>query len=1741
MDPDAPDAADAAAAEAAAEAASSSDEEIKQDFPSLARRATFAPTSARAGSLAGRVNPYGVSRAVHDETDADPAPSFVDPRDGPTVFFGGQAPLHGFDLSVHTPVFDPALAPITPPPPTLPHPVIALGGLVVPHDYVEAARKRSLVSSPLALIVDGNGPSGFSGRSGFTGPAGGNGQDGQDGEHGRSATPSIELRLALSDAGFVIGGTSQTVLPFDPLATIYAEARGGNGGDAGSGGGGGTGVIGPAGRDATQSQDATNGGRGGPGGTGGRGGNGGDGGDGGRIVVRVRVEDMSLLLLLKRVPMVEAGAGGCAGRGGSPGSGGQGGPGGRSFEWTTYKTERYTDANGVSQTKEVPTHHSKSSGMCGSPGESGSWGTDGRAGRDGRDGEFAIYIDGAEAHGGMSPGPYRSLISLRVRSPLVIVDEAGMGVLEPGGFARVHVPLVNDSAELPLPLLSDIEICAAPAPWLDAAAVAESGVARAPRGLAPQATADVALRIRAAQSLVPPPVGYGEPFAVKMMLGLSARCVRTQLPLEALCSSAQTVVVRHAAGLSRVVSQPTICSDEEAPLAVQVFSCATCELGCSSASARLVRVWLAFERDPTLGDVIPDPSLLRLTDLSSCAAYPPLEPRLCSLAGDARWVPLVGFEISRLPAAAAAALCLSVAAPNAPAYHRITLAFVLELGAPDAPAQPVVVQINRLSVQIAERFDPHPDEMGACLIINAATTAADVAYWRALTALAFGPSPHALAVFNVSLYRGFAFYERVPFVRGAPPLGELLRGRLAIVLNNAFTDVLIDKAVSHAMSRCLSYQDMVNALRTFGVRVLVVGEPPGVARPAQRICVFPTLFSMPRQAMHFASLAAFMSADLSRSHGASYAVALEAPQRGASEGRGWVHHSVDVPFVKPGRRVVAVLRLAQDCVIALHADARADRNPVEALRLDHDRWAFARATRTDSSVPAAPVTHDCIVVAVGAGDARTAKAIKASVRIHRFDFCADAVPPAAPAPPAGTAPPLVLPALSVQALYDALANLWTQTHAQSPSGVLRYFPAPDAPGAFALIARLGLTAGVLPSTPALAVGDFVVTGAPHSAKTTPMHLVLHADVWAFFATSADVARGLARAKAVLDPLDLLSVSALSGLPTPTLHVTGAAFALFVASDSASQLDALAAALHALLPPQAERDGLRFDESGEALASLTGLPRGALVPEPTKEQVSAPCRAPCDRLARLTLVVPQAEPPPGATGPPPAPPPPQEVIAVLRGATLAVFKSLDAKTPLKAVALGLARVSLDAATGVLAVRAPAADIFLTSTDAVLLSDWCSALAAVVTNRAVVSTLLLAPKDAARFSVLRSCQLLIGTSPDAAKRIWDLAKLVRFTRKRYPFLLLQARVLPSNEQFEVTCTPVSRVDPVLVVLHVAPGAGVCVPATRYALFKALSFVDKARAMRLWDEASPNVPEHADDLLAAILSDLADEQAAMRATVRTGPIKRDELGALMAVHGLFATLDWGVANPDSVKTARLKGIAVRLLALCAILTKMSDKLLRRRGIMATNATRDLLEVFARRLQALTNPGTTSVPLGLLPVLSAAAGTPSTIDVEAAALAKAWSTVPPGSPPFVPQTVLDGVRAGSHTGAGLWRNTHPDGFEEASALTGPFDFPLAVTDVRRVEFAGVPSSGNAMHPYRVARLNALLARVDASTWDCTFRDFEAEERATAAAFATASAAVSENAAGAAVNEKAAGAAVSENAAGAAVSEKGAGTDSPA
>lgn len=248
--------------------------------------------------------------------------------------------------------------------------------------------------NPYSLLLSFSGNHGAPGSFGISAPPaqqpGIKGADGQQGYHGTFGDPScsvdVELEMLGSPPNQLIINTSLSPLPqslpFLPSSSLLLLANGGTGGSGGYGGDGGEGGRGPSGLDANERRVGTNGGNGGDGGDGAQGGRGGNGGEGGKVCIKVKKDDLDLLMFVGKVEC-KGGKGGEGGKGGRAGEGGKGGVGGAGFSWIK---------NVFSQKRTIKNYYKNPGGFAGMNGRMGRNGKDGKDGKDGKEGFVKFVI-----------------------------------------------------------------------------------------------------------------------------------------------------------------------------------------------------------------------------------------------------------------------------------------------------------------------------------------------------------------------------------------------------------------------------------------------------------------------------------------------------------------------------------------------------------------------------------------------------------------------------------------------------------------------------------------------------------------------------------------------------------------------------------------------------------------------------------------------------------------------------------------------------------------------------------------------------------------------------------------------------------------------------------------------------------------------------------------------------------------------------------------------------------------------------------------------------------------------------------------------------------------------------------------------------------------------------------------------------------------------------------------------------
>ncbi|PVH72749.1 hypothetical protein DL98DRAFT_576655 [Cadophora sp. DSE1049] len=240
---------------------------------------------------------------------------------------------------------------------------------------------------------------------------------------------------------------------------LFISARGGNGGNGGWGEGGQDGGDGMSGRDADEWHPGGQGGRGGNGGDAGYGTDGGNGGPGGNIEIRVREDDMCLLIALDWDN--SGGQGGAQGQHGIPGSGGRGGRGGHGHSWVEHHDPRAYDDDSHrgyhSANRHMPRGYPGSNRWDSAPARSIL--RNSSSGRDGQIHFVVVFNDGTVSK-------YASRYDLRIEN-WMLKDDNDDGIYEPGENIMVQNIAVRNHGEMPAPSQSRIRLAITPSQWVD--------------------------------------------------------------------------------------------------------------------------------------------------------------------------------------------------------------------------------------------------------------------------------------------------------------------------------------------------------------------------------------------------------------------------------------------------------------------------------------------------------------------------------------------------------------------------------------------------------------------------------------------------------------------------------------------------------------------------------------------------------------------------------------------------------------------------------------------------------------------------------------------------------------------------------------------------------------------------------------------------------------------------------------------------------------------------------------------------------------------------------------------------------------------------------------------------------------------------------------------------------------------------------------------------------------------------
>jgi hypothetical protein len=618
------------------------------------------------------------------------------------------------------------------------------------------------------------------------------GRDGEDAGPAGHGEPAGEIRLILrsADAGFVslegraTRSDGQTIPIQEKIAIgdrgyIQLLAEGGRGGDGGNGGDGQDGGRGYDGDDATRYSSGSNGGPGGDGGDGGRGTSGGDGGSGGRISVLVPSEDTHLLMLVRY--SVQHGGGGTPGRNGRGGAGGAGGSGGDSYSWTTSRTETYTQF-GETKTRTVWDRHHNSGGFNGSSGRAGRSGrAHVRAGTDGAPGSYRILV---EQDG--------QLVQYEHVYDLELLDydlDLGDRSAEPSGQIAIRQLTVKNTGGMPTPGSQPAVIRLATTRWVEPA----EPVLQLQQSLEPGETYTFDKETLTARISDVDRVPVGDPLRASAVVAPQAwQAGATRWYLQ--FSQPKRFPIAFPADIESVHSLRSLVPGQAALLQIAIANNSQHDLGGDSSGRRRLGVRINLLNQQRTED-------LMLLDLQGR-----------QLDWGSGWQEEIGLLRSDQPVTVQAIVGVL---PGAPGYARADLAAVLSLGNSDQSGPPRDRHQRNFRQRVAEPYRVEP-AAEILLVANHTTTSAERNAWERIAARL---GKH-VNIWDISWEDEFSLSQRR---RGGQSLLRDFHGGTIVLSNSAFQTVL---GIRHG-AQCISQVDLIRALASHGIRLLVLNEPDG--------------------------------------------------------------------------------------------------------------------------------------------------------------------------------------------------------------------------------------------------------------------------------------------------------------------------------------------------------------------------------------------------------------------------------------------------------------------------------------------------------------------------------------------------------------------------------------------------------------------------------------------------------------------------------------------------------------------------------------------------------------------------------------------------------------------------------------------------------------------------------------------------------------------------------------------------
>jgi len=595
------------------------------------------------------------------------------------------------------------------------------------------------------------GVKGFKGTLGHRGGKGGDGGDGTSGDRGGD----VNLKLSVYQDRSIQAKTGVEVYTF-PLGHrrvfLNITSNGGDGSRGGDGGKGGRGSRGYTGESATRFHPGRNGGPGAQGGDGGHGGSGGSGGRGGHVNVSVSsIRDADLFTIIGAVSN-KGGKGGEGGQGGRGGSGGYGGYGGAKYSYTekvAKKDHEFEYLNDGSllpgQSKYNYVKHYQPGGSKGAKGLQGFPGSPGLRGYDGASGDLYYWVGRQRFTGLYNLGLsfYRQITS----------DD---GIIEPGETLGIRdLTFINDG-RMPTPL-QKIKVYLANTRWIrfsdvDALYITKSinNALRGKNTFTCQKSLNFTVK-------VPPPV-VNKIFQKVALIDFRAKLDRVNQPFQEVAKKKVRLNIRYPVEMSVGMIQGAICRGEVSPFAVKVRNVSTKDIGNATLGKRPLELYLRVESGI-------DGSKLRFTRKDG-------KQQLLSQP--------IKVDISRLSAKGETTFSglFEFVGSDTPNYTRVELRLDLVIGKVDSPQEKHVIQRRSLFLQLAKRYEFHPDA-DLILVVNNQTSRQTVLQWDALAK----SLQTRLSIWNTSLYSGIDFNFK-PI--GSKSFLELWKNRTVIFLDNTF-------------------------------------------------------------------------------------------------------------------------------------------------------------------------------------------------------------------------------------------------------------------------------------------------------------------------------------------------------------------------------------------------------------------------------------------------------------------------------------------------------------------------------------------------------------------------------------------------------------------------------------------------------------------------------------------------------------------------------------------------------------------------------------------------------------------------------------------------------------------------------------------------------------------------------------------------------------------------------------------